>query len=195
MEDQEDGEDKDDMADPLMDEEDEKHRQMEIFINELPEEIISSKIPEEQQYMLVKILTKQHTFMMGYLEMNLAEGGGGGPSEEEMQKFEQKLEDFQETMEAVQAYFLSLKEQQQASKKANKKKDEEEKKKHEDEDKAQPPASLLDLLVSNPAKKKKDDNTNQQDQEMVDEGAKLGTTENAPKDADKLVPLSDPSLD
>jgi hypothetical protein len=35
----------------------------------------------------------------------------------------------------------------------------------------------------------------QQDQEMVDEGAKLGTTENAPKDADKLVPLSDPSLD
>jgi len=35
------------MADPLMDEEDEKHRQMEIFINELPEEIISSKIPEE----------------------------------------------------------------------------------------------------------------------------------------------------
>lgn len=47
--------------------------------------------------MLVKILTRQHTFMMGYLEMNIQEGGGG-PSEEEMYKFEQKLEDFQETM-------------------------------------------------------------------------------------------------
>jgi hypothetical protein len=31
--------------------------------------------------------------MMGYLEMNIQEGGGG-PSEEEMYKFEQKLEDF-----------------------------------------------------------------------------------------------------
>lgn len=38
--------------------------------------------------------------MMGYLEMNIQEGGGG-PSEEEMCKFEQKLEDFQDTMEAV----------------------------------------------------------------------------------------------
>lgn len=74
-----------DGADPLMyeEEEHEKNRQLEKFIQELPEEIIKSKIPDEQQYMLVKILTRQHTFMMGYLEMNIQEGGGG-PSEEEM---------------------------------------------------------------------------------------------------------------
>jgi len=75
--------------DPLMyeEEEQEKNRQLEKFIQELPEEIIKSKIPDEQQFMLVKILTRQHTFMMGYLEMNIQEGGGG-PSEEEMQQFE-----------------------------------------------------------------------------------------------------------
>ena len=45
--------------------------------------------------MLVKILTRQHTFMMGYLEMSMGESvGPGGPSEEEMYKFEQKLDEF-----------------------------------------------------------------------------------------------------
>lgn len=69
---------------------------MDIFIEEIPQEILSSNMPEEQQHMLVKILTRQHTFMMGYLEMNMADnmGGGGGPTEEEMIKFEQKLEEF-----------------------------------------------------------------------------------------------------
>ena len=57
--------------------------------------------------------------MMGYLEMNIQEGGGG-PSEEEMYKFEQKLEDFQETMEAVQVRFLSLKDIQNTKKKLKK---------------------------------------------------------------------------
>lgn len=93
IEDHEEDHDLDGAGDPMMDEEDEKHIQIEKFIQELPEEIIKSKIPDEQQYMLVKILTRQHTFMMGYLEMNIQEGGGG-PSEEEMYKFEQKLEDF-----------------------------------------------------------------------------------------------------
>lgn len=86
--------------------------------------------------MLVKILTRQHTFMMGYLEMNIqgsGGGGGGGPSEEEMYKFEQKLEDFQDTMEGVQARFLSLKDLEKAKKKALKKGNEE-KKEHEEED-------------------------------------------------------------
>lgn len=73
--------------DPMVDLEEEKYRQLEVFKAELPDEIIASKIPEEQQYMLVKILTRQHTFMMGYLEMNIQEGGGG-PTEEEMYKFE-----------------------------------------------------------------------------------------------------------
>lgn len=58
---------------------------------------------------------------MGYLEMNIQEGGGG-PSEEEMYKFEQKLEDFQETMDAVKARFLSLKDIQTMKKKAEKSK-------------------------------------------------------------------------
>ena len=59
IEEHEEAEDRDlEGADPMMDEEDEKHRLLEKFIQELPEEIIASKIPDEQQYMLVKILTR-----------------------------------------------------------------------------------------------------------------------------------------
>jgi hypothetical protein len=36
----------------------EKQRLLDLFVEELPEEIIKSKIPEEQQHILVKILTR-----------------------------------------------------------------------------------------------------------------------------------------
>lgn len=61
LEEHDEAEDRDlDGADPLMleEEEHEKNRQLEKFIQELPEEILKSKIPDEQQYMLVKILTR-----------------------------------------------------------------------------------------------------------------------------------------
>jgi hypothetical protein len=44
--------------DQMMDLEEEKYRQLEVFKTELPDEILKSSIPDEQQYMLVKILTR-----------------------------------------------------------------------------------------------------------------------------------------
>jgi hypothetical protein len=57
-----------------MQQEMEKQRLIDLFVEELPSEIISSKIPEEQQHILVKILTRQHTFMMDQLKMNCEDG-------------------------------------------------------------------------------------------------------------------------
>jgi len=42
----------------------EKQRLLDLYVEELPDEVISSEIPEEQQHMLVKILTRQHAFMI-----------------------------------------------------------------------------------------------------------------------------------
>ena len=42
----------------------EKQRLLDLYVEELPDEVISSDIPEEQQHMLVKILTRQHAFMI-----------------------------------------------------------------------------------------------------------------------------------
>lgn len=68
---------------------------------------------DEQQHMLVKILTRQHAFMMDQLKMNFEDAaalGGGeededgemaGVHEEELYRMEERLEDFSETMERV----------------------------------------------------------------------------------------------
>jgi hypothetical protein len=42
----------------------EKQRLLDLYVEELPDEVINSDIPEEQQHMLVKILTRQHAFMI-----------------------------------------------------------------------------------------------------------------------------------
>jgi len=52
----------------------EKQRLIDLFVEELPDEIIASKMPEDQQHILVKILTRQHTFMMDQLKMNYEDG-------------------------------------------------------------------------------------------------------------------------
>ena len=36
----------------------EKERLLDLFVEELPDEVIASGLPEEQQHMLVKILTR-----------------------------------------------------------------------------------------------------------------------------------------
>lgn len=64
--------------------------------------------------MLVKILTRQHAFMMDQLKMNVEDAaalGGGmeededgemaGVHEEELYRMEERLEDFSDTMERV----------------------------------------------------------------------------------------------
>lgn len=106
----------------------EKQRLLDIYVEELPEEIINSGVPEEQQHMLVKILTRQHAFMIDQLKMNCEDAAGGEPSgeesaelaaarEEDMYRLEEKLEDFQETMERVQARFVDKKAEQEEMKK------------------------------------------------------------------------------
>lgn len=42
----------------------EKQRLLDLYVEELPDEVINSDVPEEQQHMLVKILTRQHAFMI-----------------------------------------------------------------------------------------------------------------------------------
>ena len=94
----------------------EKQKLLDQFVEELPDEIIASTIPEDQQHILVKILTRQHTFMMDQLKMNYEEAAEGdemgqitGAYEDEMYRLEERLEDFQETMERVQARFFDKK--------------------------------------------------------------------------------------
>lgn len=90
----------------------EKQRLLDIYVEELPEEIINSGVPEEQQHMLVKILTRQHAFMIDQLKMNCEDAAASDPGgeetaelaaarEEDMYRLEERLEDFQETMERV----------------------------------------------------------------------------------------------
>jgi hypothetical protein len=42
----------------------ERQRLLDLFVEELPDEILASNIPEDQKTMLVKILTRQHAFMI-----------------------------------------------------------------------------------------------------------------------------------
>lgn len=58
------------------DEEDEElNRQALIsqFVIDTANEILNSNLPDDQQIMLAKVMTRQHAFMMNYLEMNIAE--------------------------------------------------------------------------------------------------------------------------
>ena len=116
----------------------EKQRLLDIYVEELPEEIINSGVPEEQQHMLVKILTRQHAFMIDQLKMNCEDAAAGHPGgeetaeiaaarEEDMYRLEERLEDFQETMERVQARFVDKKAEQGDKKKKDADKEEEKK--------------------------------------------------------------------
>ena len=42
----------------------EKQRLLDLYVEELSDEVAASSLPEDQQHMLVKILTRQHGFMM-----------------------------------------------------------------------------------------------------------------------------------
>jgi len=82
----------------------------------LSEQILTSNIPEEQQQLLVKILLKQHNYMMDQLKMNLEDAAARDDGSEEYEQmsramfcFEERIEEFQETMERVQARFMEKK--------------------------------------------------------------------------------------
>lgn len=62
----------------------EKQRLLDEYVEELPEQIINSSIPEEQQHMLVKILTRQHAFMIDQLKMNFEDAANEDLGGEEM---------------------------------------------------------------------------------------------------------------
>lgn len=91
----------------------ERQRLLDIFVEELPDEILDSAIPEDQQHVLAKVLTRQHAFMVDQLKMHIEEAAHGeadmediaAARREEMYRLEERLEDFQETMERVQARF------------------------------------------------------------------------------------------
>jgi len=104
----------------------EKQRLLDIFVEELPDEILSSGIPEDQQHVLVKVLTRQHAFMVDQLKMNFEDAAQGDAEltdiaaarQEEMYRLEERLEDFQETMERVQARFVDKLAERAETKKA-----------------------------------------------------------------------------
>ena len=66
-------------------------------------------------------MTRQHAFMMNYLEMNIAERENKlasqnfdqleGAYDDELQQLESKIDDFQHTMELLYDKFMSLKSQ------------------------------------------------------------------------------------
>mmetsp|Transcript_11609 Transcript_11609/g.17576 ORF Transcript_11609/g.17576 Transcript_11609/m.17576 type:complete len:106 (+) Transcript_11609:3031-3348(+) len=41
-----------------------RQQQLDDFVEAIPDEVINSDIPEDQQHLLIKILTRQHTFMI-----------------------------------------------------------------------------------------------------------------------------------
>ena len=59
----------------------EKQRQLDLFVEELADEILSSGIPEEQQHVLAKILTRQHAFTADQLKMNFEDAA---PEDEDL---------------------------------------------------------------------------------------------------------------
>lgn len=73
----------------------ETERMVDEFIQNLSDEIISSTLPEEQQHILVKVLTRQHTFMMDQLKMNyedrMPEIDHDNPPEDEINEIEERL--------------------------------------------------------------------------------------------------------
>ena len=121
----------------------ERQKLLDLFVEELPDEIISSKMPEEQQHILVKILTRQHTFMMDQLKLNYEDGQVDSVAyEDEMYRLEEKLEDFQETMERVQARFFDKKQEE-------KKQPPKEEEKKQGEDKAEEDQEMVDESEAN----------------------------------------------
>ena len=86
--------------------------------------------------MLVKVLTRQHAFMIDQLKLSVEDAEAKEGSDmsaaglEDMYRLEQRLEDFQDTMMRVQYRFMD-KQAEQRDKKAASKKEEEEKKNNE----------------------------------------------------------------
>jgi hypothetical protein len=104
----------------------EKQRQLDLFVEELADEILASGIPEDQQHVLAKILTRQHAFTADQLKMNFEDAAPededladiAAARQEEMYRLEERLEDFQETMERVQARFADKQAERRATKKS-----------------------------------------------------------------------------
>lgn len=73
----------------------ETERMIDEFIEKLSDEIIISTLPEEQQHILVKVLTRQHAFMMDQLKMNyedrMPEIDHDNPPEDEINEIEERL--------------------------------------------------------------------------------------------------------
>lgn len=55
----------------------ERERLLDVFVEELAEEIVSSGIPDDQQHVLAKVLTRQHSLMLDHLRMGMEEGAEG----------------------------------------------------------------------------------------------------------------------
>lgn len=49
----------------------ERQRLLDVFVEEIPDEILASNIPEDQKTMLVKVLTRQHAFMIDQLRLSV----------------------------------------------------------------------------------------------------------------------------
>ena len=154
--------DSDDYSDMDEDEEEEleameieKQNLLDEFVEEFPDQIISADIPEEEQQTLAKILTRQHTFMIDQLKVNMESDleehdvMDEDIRQEEMERLEERLEDFQETMERVHSRFID----KFAEKKESKKPTEEEK---------QSEASKIDTIIE------KDE-----DHEMIDQSEEV----------------------
>lgn len=102
----------------------ERERLLDVYVEELPDEILNSGIPEDQMQALAKALPRQHAFMLDHLRMRLEEaaedqdwGLNEADRHEEMERIEERLEDFQETMERVQARFHDKFNEMKANKK------------------------------------------------------------------------------
>ena len=85
-----------------------RQKVLDVYVEDLSDQVVNSNIPEDQQQLLIKILLKQHNYMMDQLKMNLEDAAARDDGSEEYEQFsramfcfEERIEEFQETMERV----------------------------------------------------------------------------------------------
>lgn len=90
-----------------------RQKSLDAYVEEIAGQIVNSNISEEQQELLVKIMLKQHTYMRDQLKMNLEDAAARDEGSEEYEQFsramycfEERIEEYAETMERVQKSYL-----------------------------------------------------------------------------------------
>ena len=111
----------------------ERHAAIDSFKASAPQRILDSGLPEDQQTLLVKLMSRQHNFLIGFLhtyaesqtkreeDEGSADGEHDGEEEallieDEVYALQCRIDEFQQCMEEIEERFLMLRQEKQAQK-------------------------------------------------------------------------------